>query len=59
MTNQENQNNSTVCSDAEKLDVLNVKDMRGGMWVKVIKYEGNNSGQSFICGKQSDTNLMP
>ena len=58
MTNQENQNNSTVCSDAEKLDVLNVKDMRGGMWVKV-KYEGNNSGQSFICGKQSDTNLMP
>ena len=39
LTNQENQNDSTVCSDKEMLDVLDVKDICDGIWVKV-KYEG-------------------
>lgn len=39
LTNQENQNDSTVCSDTEMLDVLDVKDICDGIWVKV-KYEG-------------------
>ena len=39
MTNQENQNNITGCSDAEMLDVLDVNDRDYDMWVKV-KYEG-------------------
>ena len=39
MTNQGNQNNTAVCSDAEMLDVLDLKDIHYGMWVKV-KYEG-------------------
>ena len=38
MTNQENQNNTDVCSDVEILDVLDVKDIHYGMSVKV-KYE--------------------
>lgn len=39
LTNQENQNDSTVCSDTEMLDVLDDKDICDGIWVKV-KYEG-------------------
>lgn len=39
LTNHENQNDSAVCSDAEMLDVLDVKDICDGIWVKV-KYEG-------------------
>ena len=39
MTNQENQNNTDVCSDEEMLDVFDVKGIYYGMWVKV-KYEG-------------------
>ena len=35
MTNQENQNNTDVCRDAEILVVLDVKDIHYGMWVKV------------------------
>ena len=39
MTNQENQNNITVSSDAEMLDVLDVTDIHYGILVRV-KYEG-------------------
>ena len=39
ITNQENQNNTDVCSDTEMLDALDLKDIHYGMWVKV-KYEG-------------------
>ena len=39
MTNQENQNNITVSSDAEMLDVLDVTDIYYGILVRV-KYEG-------------------
>ena len=35
MTNQENQNNTDVCRDAEILVVLDVKGIHYGMWVKV------------------------
>ena len=35
MTNQENQNNTDVCSDAEMLVVLDVMDIHYGMWVKM------------------------
>ena len=56
-TNQENQNNSTICSDGEMLDVLDVKDIHDGMWVKV-RSQGEYFRQRFICGKHSDKRLM-
>ena len=43
MANQVNQNNTDVCRDAEMFDVLDVKDIHYGMWVKV-KSERNIFG---------------
>lgn len=36
MTNQENQSNSTVCSDVAMLDVFDIQDIHDGIQMKVM-----------------------
>ena len=59
MSNQENQNKNSICSDVETFLVLNGKDIRDDMWVKVKYLEEIFFAQSFICGIQPNTILIP
>ena len=36
MTNQENQSNSTVCSDVAMLDVFDIQDIHDGIQMKAM-----------------------
>lgn len=56
MTNEENQNNSTICSDAEMLDVLDVKDICYVMWVKV-KYNRESFLSKVLSAVNNETKV--